>query len=97
MVQPRPKGSLPPPRPERLRQIRSAMTTTRIRIAKYPGSTCTAPTGGHMERRVAVESADLLAPSAVRVRQRGRMNRVRRNVLRRTNKVTGGFLRKLLG
>ena len=49
-----------------------------------------------MERRVAVESADMLAPSAVRVRQRGRMNRVRRNVLRRTNKVTGGFLRRLL-
>ena len=62
MVQPRPKGPRPPPRRERLRQIRSAMTTTRIRIAKYAGSTWIAATEDHMERRVASESADLLAP-----------------------------------
>ena len=38
------------------------MTTTRIRIAKYAGSTWIAATEDHMERRVASESADLLAP-----------------------------------
>jgi hypothetical protein len=39
------------------------MTTIRIRIAKYAGSMWIAATEDHMERRVASESADLLAPS----------------------------------